>query len=76
MRLHYQSYPAYRGQPLYRIARSVVLKRANGMCEKCEVAPATEVHHLRYPAWGTFDTPSNLVAICHPCHCKEHGKDD
>lgn len=75
MRQHYQSYEAYLVQPLYRIARSVAIRRANGICEECKVEPVTEAHHKQYPVWGTFDTPSNLLAICHQCHCKKHNKD-
>ena len=36
----------------------------------------TEVHHVRYPPWGTFDTVDNLLAVCHECHCEAHGKED
>jgi hypothetical protein len=75
MRQHYQSYDAYRAQPLYKIARSVAIRRAKGICEECKTYPVSEVHHIKYPVWGTFDTPSNLQAICHPCHCKKHNKD-
>jgi len=72
MRQHYHTYQAYLAMPLYKIARGVAMKRANGICEECNAAPATEVHHIQYPVWGTFDTPSNLRPICHDCHCREH----
>lgn len=35
----------------------------------------TEVHHLQYPPWGTFDVIENLLAVCHECHCTIHGKE-
>jgi predicted HNH restriction endonuclease len=35
----------------------------------------TQVHHVRYPPWGTFDTEENLLALCRPCHAAIHGKD-
>jgi hypothetical protein len=44
------------------------------MCERCHGRPPTEPHHLRYPSWGTFDVPENMIAVCHPCHCQIHGK--
>jgi len=71
-----KKYQEYRSHPLYKIARAVVFRRANGMCERCKVNPATEPHHEKYPEWDTFDTPSNMVAVCHGCHCIIEGKDD
>ena len=56
--------------------RTDVIKRAGGICERCKRRKVTEVHHLRYPPWGTFDVPENLMAICHQCHCEIHGKED
>jgi len=50
------------------------MKRAQGKCQRCLMNPATEVHHLRYPKWGTFDVPANLMAVCHGCHCDIEGK--
>lgn len=51
------------------------MQRAGGICERCRRRPATEPHHLRYPKWGTFDVPENLIAVCHACHCELHGKE-
>jgi hypothetical protein len=72
----YRSYAEYLRHPRFRAVRAEVIKRSGNVCECCHRAPVTEVHHLRYPPWGTFDVPENLVAICHGCHCIEHGKDD
>lgn len=60
--------------PEFKAIRARVIQRAHGQCERCHRNPVTEVHHLRYPPWGTFDVPENLIAICHACHCKIHGK--
>jgi hypothetical protein len=49
--------------------------RSRGVCEKCGLAVVTEVHHLQYPPWGTVDVPENLLAVCHECHCRLHGKE-
>jgi hypothetical protein len=69
----YKTYAEYLRHPKFRAVREVAMQRAGYRCEVCG-APATEVHHLRYPPWGTFDVPSNLKAICHACHCAEHNK--
>lgn len=76
--MKYQSYDEYLRHPLFRAVRAAALRRANGVCEECRIKRATEVHHwrelpCRYPVWGAFDTTTNLRAICHECHCKEHG---
>jgi len=57
---------------VFLAVRAVAMKRAGGRC-LCG-AFATEVHHLDYPAWGTFDLPSHLRPVCHACHCKIEGK--
>lgn len=51
------------------------MKQADYVCQRCYQAKATEVHHLRYPKWGTFDTVDNLLPVCHQCHCEIHGKE-
>src|SRR5262252_7280776 len=72
-RRFYQTYDEYRHHPVFLAARDVAMRRANYRC-RCG-AVATEVHHLKYPPWGTFDVPSNLQPVCHPCHCRIEGKD-
>ena len=72
----YSSYAEYLRHPQFRRVRTQAMLRSGGRCEQCGDAAPSEVHHLRYPPWGTFDTPDNLVAVCHRCHCEIHGKDD
>ena len=72
---HYGSYQQYLRHPLFKAIRSLVMNRNDGICEQCDERRSTEPHHLKYPPWGTFDVPSNMVALCHECHCKVHGKD-
>jgi hypothetical protein len=69
---YYNTYEEYLRHPAFQAARRVAMQRAEWRC-RCG-APATEVHHLRYPAWGTFDVPSNLEPVCHTCHCVYEGK--
>jgi hypothetical protein len=71
----YRTYREYLRHPQFRAVRAQVMRRARSVCEVCKAAPASEVHHLRYPPWGTIDVPENLIAICHPCHCRIHHKE-
>lgn len=70
----YRSYREYLKHPEFLKIRAQVFERANGLCERCHAAPPTEPHHLRYPPWGEFDGPENMLAVCHACHCEIHGK--
>ncbi len=76
MSREYSTYAEYLRHPKFRAIRSEVFKRAGGICERCKLRPPTEPHHLKYPPWGEFDVPANLLAVCHQCHCKIHGKED
>lgn len=70
----YATYREYLRHPRFLTVRARVFERAAGKCERCGQRPPTDPHHLRYPPWGTFDVPENLIAICHQCHCEIHGK--
>ena len=71
----YRSYNEYLRHPLFLRVKRVVIARAHGLCEYHGCGkPYTEVHHLVYPPWGTFDVPENMIAICHACHSRIHGK--
>ena len=70
----YRSYAEYLQHPRFLKIRAQVFERAAGLCERCKKRPPTEPHHLRYPPWGTFDVPENMIAVCHQCHCEIHGK--
>lgn len=70
----YSSYREYLRHPRFLAVRAKVFEWADGICERCGVRPPTEPHHLRYPPWGTFDVPENMIAVCHQCHCEIHGK--
>lgn len=70
----YRGYREYLRHPRFLEIRAEVFDRAAGLCEQCGLRPPTEPHHLRYPPWGTFDVPENMIAVCHLCHCEIHGK--
>jgi hypothetical protein len=71
----YATYEEYLRHPRFLAVKAQVFERAGGICERCGLQPATDPHHLVYPPWGTFDVPENLVAVCHDCHCRAHGKE-
>ena len=71
----YRTYPAYLATPEFRAIRATVFDRAAGTCERCKARPPRDAHHVRYPRWGTFDVPDNLLALCRECHCEIHGKE-
>ncbi|WP_434657333.1 HNH endonuclease [Sulfurimonas sp. NW9] len=59
----------------------VVLRRAQGICELCDLeapfkkkdgTPYLEVHHIKQLAKGGPDTTDNAVALCPNCHRKMH----
>jgi len=72
----YRNYSEYLAHPRFRRIRAEALRRAGYTCQVCGTARATQVHHLRYPPWGTFDVVENLQPICYSCHCKAHGKEE
>ena len=64
--------PAYPG---------IVAERSGGMCERCLVVPATEIHHRRYLSRGGKHNLANLLHLCNPggggnagvgCHAEAH----
>ena len=65
------AYQWYLASPSWHERRKYVLKRANGICEKCQKRPATEVHHLTY-ARVCNEWPTDLVALCKQCHAEIH----
>jgi 5-methylcytosine-specific restriction endonuclease McrA len=54
--------------------RDLVLKRADGRCEKCGMfTDVLQLHHRRARGMGSTrrpesNQPSNAAAICPPCH--------
>ena len=81
----YSTYAEYLKTPEFRAVREAVLAQAAWLC-RAEIMsdngpdvclkPATEVHHVQYCRWGEFDTPENLIAVCHECHENAHRCDD
>lgn len=70
-----RSHADYLASPEWAERRSLVMDRANGQCEGCRKARATEVHHLSYRNWGN-EFLFELVALCGPCHDRIHRLDE
>ena len=47
-----------------RKAREIVRGRSSGVCEGCNAAPTTEMHHRLYKSRGGHDTVSNFLHLC------------
>ena len=64
-------YSDYLLSPEWAKRREKVLRRANGICEGCGEARATQVHHKTYD--HIYNEPLfDLVAICKACHESIH----
>lgn len=64
-------YWAYLSSPYWRGRRAEIMLRARGICERCKAAPATEIHHETYLRIFN-ELPTDLVALCRPCHAAIH----
>lgn len=56
-----------------KAVRDLVLSRAQGVCERCGAAPATDLHHRRPRGMGgdrsaVANSPANLLACCRDSH--------
>lgn len=65
------TYEDYLHSKIWKEKRERVLKRYDYRCKKC-TAPATEVHHLRYPTFLGMESILDLVPLCRRCHQNEH----
>lgn len=65
------TYGWYLGSSFWAERRGFILDRAGHICEMCGTRPATEVHHLTY-ARVFAELPSDLLAVCRPCHAEIH----
>lgn len=48
--------------------RIVVRERSNGVCERCDRARATDMHHRKNRSQGGLWHPANIVHLCALCH--------
>lgn len=54
--------------------REYALLRAKGRCQLCNSPDRLQVHHRTYKGKGAEDY-ADVVALCHKCHAKFHGKE-
>ncbi len=66
-RLRSLPYSEYLRSDWWHWKRERAIKRANGDCELCREATATQVHHTTYANLGR-ERNSDLVALCRRCH--------
>ena len=70
-----QARDAYMNSAEWKARRRLVMERAQGLCEGCRRADATEVHHLSYEHLR-HEFLFELVALCRDCHTRIHAKGD
>lgn len=51
----------------WKFTRLAVMDRSNRICERCQKAMASEVHHFTYERLGD-EHLDDLAALCDPCH--------
>ena len=64
-------YNNYLNSPEWYEKRALVLKRCHYICEGCNKAKATVVHHLNYKNVGN-EFLFELVGLCRKCHERYH----
>ena len=67
----------WRSQPLpedWPRLRALVMARDGGRCTACG-ARAEQVDHIRPAYLGGTDHPTNLTALCVPCHRTKTGRE-
>ena len=72
-RMPSKRYLAYIRSPQWTRVRNEHLARCHHICEICYQAKACQVHHWTYVRLG-YESPSDLCAVCVPCHHKLHSK--
>lgn len=66
-------YQDYLKSAHWRGIRHYALLRADYRCQLCNSTQRLEVHHRTYEGKGNEDY-RDVIALCHECHAKFHGK--
>ena len=69
----FTSYKEYIVSNTWRNKRKRILKRAKGICERCKVVKAKQVHHKHYKTLYN-ERDKDLIALCGICHGTIHNK--
>lgn len=67
----FEAYDEHLKTDAWRRMRSLVFRRAQGLCEGCGQTAPTQVHHLTYEHLGQ-EFLFELVAVCDSCHERVH----
>lgn len=73
--MHDAAYDAYMRSPAWEAQRHARLRFDGFRCTGCSSDGSDsrlEVHHLTYERFG-HERLTDLVTLCHVCHCAEHG---
>lgn len=66
----YDRWPTY---PPDWSTRAALIRNPGNTCSECEGPDGFHVHHRIPISRGGTHRPTNLTAICEPCHAKAHG---
>tara|TARA_B110001469_G_C9635563_1_gene318626 strand:- start:159 stop:761 length:603 start_codon:yes stop_codon:yes gene_type:complete len=69
----WESYNVYINSPEWGRLRQLVFRRADGVCEGCLSAKATDCHHTTYDNIGQ-EFLFELLALCNECHTRYHAR--
>ncbi len=69
------NYKRYLASREWALIKRDVAERSNGICERCHMRDATEVHHLTYEHIGN-EKLHELQHVCSPCHRFESAVSD
>ena len=63
-----RQYNEYMASSAWHEKRSLILRRADGRCERCETSTTRlEVHHRHYKNFGN-EKLTDLLGVCRECH--------
>ena len=71
--LWWENYRKYLDSSEWRDKRSATLLRDGHRCQKCNVRPATQVHHLSYKRTGK-EHSGDLISVRDSCHSALHSR--
>lgn len=67
------NYGRYLASREWALKKNAVRERSGGICERCKIRPAVNVHHQTYERIGREEL-TDLIDLCRQCHDFEHGK--
>ncbi len=68
---NFKNYAEYCGSAYFKKLKREVLRLAGYRCKYCK-GKAVTAHHLTYRDKWAGSRLSDCVAVCHPCHMKQH----